>query len=340
MQHPASQTVKILLKTDQEIFDRLVESDNPFRKLNKIINFKELVAPLRVLYSDLGQTGIDVERGFKCLLVQFWENYSDRQMEKALKHNIAVRWFCGFSITENTPDHSYLGKLRNRLGAKRIADILKSVNTALNSWGLFGNVFHFIDASAIITKTALWEERDRAIKDGEETLSNAVVKKYAADKDARWGAKGKNKIWFGYKRHHAVDMRYGLIEKTEVTPANVMDFKVLDRVCPDQGMVFMDKLYDCAEADQVVRDRGCKAATIRKKNNKQKQKGLDRWRSSVRMPFEAVFSKVSRRARYRGLMKVAYQNFFEAIAHNLKKAVTILTRSSAPVLLIPRVNCA
>lgn len=340
MQHPSSQTLGMLLKTEQEVFDRLVEPDNPFRKLNKIINFKELVAPLRVCYSDLGQTGIDVEKGFKCLLVQFWENYSDRQMEKAVKQNIAVRWFCGFSLTDTTPDHSYFGKLRNRLGTERIADILKSVNTVLNGYGLFGNVFHFIDASAIITKTVLWEERDRAIKDGEETLNNAVVRKYAADKDARFGAKSKTRIWFGYKRHHAVDMRYGLIEKTEVTPANVMDFKVVHSVCPDQGMVFMDKLYDCAEADRVVSEHGCKAATIRKKNNKQKQKGLDRWRSSVRMPFEGVFAKVSKRARYRGLMKVAYQNFCEAIAHNLKKAVAILFRSPVFGTSMTRADCA
>jgi IS5 family transposase len=201
----------------------------------------------------------------------------------------------------------------------------------LSGYGLFGTVFYFIDASAIITKTALWEERDRAIKEGEKTLNNAVVTKYAADKDARWGAKSKNKIWFGYKRHHAVDMRYGLIEKTAVTPANVMDFKALERVCPDQGMVFMDKLYDCAEADRVVSEHGCQTATIRKNNNKEKKKDLDRWRSSIRMPFEAVFSKVKKRARYRGVVKVAYQNFFEAIVHNLKKSVVILPRSAVIV---------
>jgi len=41
---------------------------------------------------------------------------------------------------------------------------------------LFGDVFKFIDASAIVTKTALWEERDRAIKEGEEKLNNKNVK--------------------------------------------------------------------------------------------------------------------------------------------------------------------
>lgn len=331
MQTPADQTSKILLTTEAELFDQLIEADNPFRKLREIINFDELVKPLRARYSDIGQTGIDIEKGFKSLLIQFWEDYSDRQMEKAIRHNIAIRWFCGFSLTENTPDHSYFGKLRKRIGTEQLTDIFNNINKTLKDYGLFGNVFHFVDASAIVTKTALWEERDKAIKDGEETLNNAVVSKYAKDTDARWGAKSKRNIWFGYKRHNAVDMRHGLIEKTVITPANVPDYKALTDICPNRGMVFMDKLYDVTEADEILKLNNCHAATIRKRNNKQKSKDLDQWRSRVRMPFEGTFSKLHKRARYRGLFKVNFQNYMASMVHNLKKAVTILPR--APVLI-------
>ena len=102
MQTPTDKTAKMLLQTEEDIFNQLVEADNPFRKLSEIIDFDELVEPLRACYSNLGTTGIDVEKGFKALLVQFWEDYSDRQIEKALRHNIAIRWFCGFSLTEDT----------------------------------------------------------------------------------------------------------------------------------------------------------------------------------------------------------------------------------------------
>jgi transposase, IS5 family len=322
MQTPAEKTTKMLLiNTEEDFFASIIEADHPFRKLNEIINFNQLVTPLRDLYSKIGAIGVDVEKGIKALLVQFWEDYSDRQMEKALKENMAIRWFCGFSLTEEIPDYSYFSKLRKRIGTKETANLFNRVNSILQEYGLFGNVFTFIDASAIVTKTALWEERDKAIKDGAEKLNNANVKEYAADKDARWGAKSKKNIWFGYKRHEAVDMRHGLVKKVALTPANVLDNQVIGSVCPKEGAVFADKLYDTKKATGIIKGKGCHPAIIRKNNNKEKNQDLDRWRSHIRMPFEGTFSKRRKRARYRGQVKVAMQCFMEAVTHNLKKAV-------------------
>lgn len=322
----ADKNSKMLLASEEEIFNKLVEADNPFRKLNEYFDFTELAFSLSKCYSELGTTGIAVEKGFKALLVQFWEDYSDREMELALRHNLVVRWFCNFGLLENTPDHSYFGKLRKRIGPERLAEIFAKVNEAMKKKNLFGEVFTFLDASSIVTKTALWEERDKAIAEGERQLNNLNVKNYAADKDARWGAKGKNNIWFGYKRHNAVDMRFGLIQKVAVTPANVPDFRVVKNIAPKQGMVFMDKGYDYQEADLWVKANGGVPATLRKNNNRQKNFALDKWRSKVRMPFESTFSKQRKRAKYRGQTKVLFQCFAEAMVYNLKKAVRILPR--------------
>ena len=61
-----------------------------------------------------------------------------------------------------------------------------------------------------------------------------------------------------------------------------------------------------------------------KKNNKLKNQDLDSWKSKIRMPFEGNFSKLRKRAKFRGQTKVLFQCFSEAIVHNLKKAVIIL----------------
>jgi hypothetical protein len=43
--HAANKTDKMLLKTEQEIYDVVVASDHPFRRLDEILNFTELTAP-------------------------------------------------------------------------------------------------------------------------------------------------------------------------------------------------------------------------------------------------------------------------------------------------------
>lgn len=294
---------KIVADFETKLFDSALGKNHAYRKLNRLINFDKIAVTLQKKYSHLGQPGIPAVRGLKAILLQFWEDYSDREMEAAVRENLAIRWFCEFSLTERTPDHSYFGKFRKRIGTQYLADMFNSVNERLQKEELFGNIFYFIDASTILTKTALWEERDRAIKDGHDKLNNLVVKDYAADKEARWGAKSKKNIWFGYKRHTAVDMRYGLITKTTVTPANVLDYQVVEQIVPKEGYIFMDKLYDTRKTDQKIKASGCSPGTIRKNNNPHKNKDLDKWRSQMRMPYEATFSKLPKRARYSGKVK-------------------------------------
>jgi transposase, IS5 family len=321
MQKPQDSNIKMAVSTEEEIFNSVLNEDHPFRKLNALINWDQVTRPLRRMYSKKGRRGIDVKKGFKALIVQYWEDYSDRQMEKALRENLAVKWFCGFGLTEKTPDHSYFGSLRSRIGASKLAKLFNDLNMEMEKQGLFGNIFAVIDASAIISKTALWEERDRAISDGHKKLNNKVVSKYAADKDAKWGVKGKNKVWFGYKRHASVDTRYGLIRKMAVTPANAPDFKSVKNVAENNMVYFLDKGYDYSEVDEELKKRQSESACIRKNNNKEKDFDRDKWRCKTRMPYEGVFSKLRKRARYKGKVKVFMQCIFESIVYNLKKTI-------------------
>ena len=45
--------------------------------------------------------------------------------------------------------------------------------------------------------------------------------------------------------------------------------------------------------------------------------------SKIRMPYESVFSKMNKKARYVGVAKNQFQGFMQAIAYNLKKLVKI-----------------
>lgn len=108
-------------------------------------------------------------------------------MEEALQDNIAFRWFCGFELNDKTPDHTYFCRIRKILGVEKISQIFQSINSRAEKQGILKKVFVFIDASKIITKQTTWEERDKALKNGEEKLNNDNVKKYSADDEARFG---------------------------------------------------------------------------------------------------------------------------------------------------------
>lgn len=316
------------------ILEKMVSQDHAYRKIKEAVDFETLVKPLEKLYSKNGTKGEPIERGFKCLLIQYWEDLSDRQLERYVRENMAMRWLCGYKLDETTPDHSYFGKLRKRIGLEELSKIFQSIVEQLKEAGYVGNIFHFVDASSLLSKVNLWEARDKAIKDrenkekdedGNKKMNNKNVSKYSSDKEAKFGCKGKKKFWFGYKRHVRVDMRNGIITKTVATSADIPDARafVEEELCPDQGMVFLDKGYDSNSVSEEIEQNNCANATIQKINRKTKNKDLDRWRSGVRMPYENVFRNLRKTARYRGKPKVGFQITFEAIAYNLKRLIKI-----------------
>ncbi len=108
----------------EQLFATVIPQDHAYRKLNRLINFDAIARELQKTYSHLGQPGIPAVRGLKALLLQFWEDYSDREMEAAVRENLAIRWFVGFSLSEKTPDHSCFGKFRKRIGTQHFPTAL------------------------------------------------------------------------------------------------------------------------------------------------------------------------------------------------------------------------
>lgn len=319
---------KLIRKRTQDMFethvDELVRQDHPYRKLLKAIDFKKLCEPLRLLFhEDKGRKGYHIESGFASLVLQWMEDVSDRELERFLQENNAGKLFCGFSLLEKTPDHSYFSVLRTKIGTKRLAHLFKEVNRQIKKKGLIANFFNFVDASQIISKVNLWEERDKAIEKKLEKFNNMTAKKVASDTQARIGCKGKEKFWYGYKRNVSVCMKFGFITKVAATPANITDSKALKHICPDQGVVYCDKGYCDKNADHIMKKNGCVNRSILKNNMKHKDFERDKRTSKMRMPFERVFSKQAKRARYKGLEKTQFQCFMQAMVHNFKRLITL-----------------
>ncbi|MDD7805217.1 MAG: transposase [Endozoicomonas sp. (ex Botrylloides leachii)] len=297
----------------------LVAADHPYRVYKELLDFESLMQQLTDLDSVNGPKGFCIDRLFLCLLLQFMENISDREAERFLRENNAAKWFCGFSLLERTPDHSVFCRARSRIGTQRLSKLFAQIRDQLSAQGYMNEVFTFVDATHLISKSNLWKERDQALKEKHDKLNNDVLPKVAADKQARIGCKGKDKYWYGYKQHTSVDMQSGLINKVAITPANLTDAQGMQHVCPRQGAVYGDKGYCTQPARNAAARKGIHLAAIRKNNMKEKNRDLDRWYSGIRSPYERVFSQRNPRVRYRGVCKNQFSAFMQAISFNLKR---------------------
>ena len=336
----------------------LIPQNHIYREFQSLWDLSVLKPELEKIEQNSDHKGYGVFRMFLCLLLQFVEDLSDRELEKFLMENTAAKWFCQFDLTAKTPDHSTICRTREKIGTSRLSKIFNQLRDQLKQQGFISEVFTFIDATHLISKATLWKERDEAIEkkikaekalkksaEGLEklnkrtpaeiiiaeklaVLNNENITDFAADKEARFGAKGKKKFWYGYKKHVSVDMQSGLINKVAITSAEVIDSKGLKLVTPKQGAVYADKGYCDKNVQIVAKANNLHLCAIKKNNMKGKNHDLDRFYSGIRAPYERVFSHSDKRTRYRGLVKNQFHAFMQTIAFNLKRLVVLTAENS------------
>ena len=303
--------------------EELVPGFHIYRKFKELWNFADIEKEMDRMEVNSDHKGYGAFRLFLCLLVQFMEDLSDRELETYIQGNNHAKWLCSFSLVEKTPDHSVFGNARRRVGTKRLATIFNILRDQLKAKGYMNEIFTFIDASHLISKATLWKERDEAIKEKYEKLNNEIIPKFTKDKQANFGCKGGNKFWYGFKKHASVDMQSGMINKVAITKASIIDSKGMKHVTPTSGAVYADKGYCDKNAKAAAAKRNLHLAAMKKNNMIGKNKDLDKWYCKLRSPYERVFSKTNHRVRYQGIQKNQFTAFMESIAHNFKRSIVL-----------------
>lgn len=303
--------------------EELVPPSHQYRKFIGVFDFKKIKHHLKLAEKDANYKGYGVERLFKCLLLQFMEDVSDRELERMLQENTAAKWFCGFSLSEATPDYSVFCRARSRIGTNKLSKIFALLRDQMRRKGLMSEVFTFVDASHLISKAALWEERDALIKQRYDKINNDNISKVAHDNQARIGCKGGSKFWYGYKKHVSLDIQSGLINKVAVTPANLTDGQGFRHVCPNGGAVYADKGYCKKPSIIAAKRKGVHLCAIKNNNMRAKDYDMDRWISAIRSPGESVFSKQRRKVRYCGIAKNQFAEFMSAICFNMRRMIVL-----------------
>lgn len=144
--------------------EELVPDGNFYKLLHELLDFEELAKPLEKLYSKLGRKGYPPASGLKCLMVQFLEDLSDRQLEEHLQMHIGAKFFCGFQLSDKTPDHTYFCYLRRKIGTNRMSKLFNRIGRAMKKAGYIREVFTFVDASKIEARVDNWAARDKALE--------------------------------------------------------------------------------------------------------------------------------------------------------------------------------
>lgn len=161
-----------------------------------------------------GRPNLDAIVMIKSLFIQQLYSLSDEQLERELADRISFRVFLG--TTEVVPDSTTIWKFRERLaetGADKEVWIemqrqLDAMNLKVQKGIMQDATFITSDPGHVKADTPRGEEA-----------------KTRRSKDGAWAKKGV-KSFFGYKLHDAMDEKFGMVRRIEVTAANVHDSQV------------------------------------------------------------------------------------------------------------------
>ena len=168
-------------------------------------------------YSPQGAEGYDPISLFKAqLLIYLGEVSSDRKLASALRYNGRLCLLCGFNFLK-PPSNGTFTNFRDRLGE----DIFYETLHRLIAHAIVLRVITVADTA--IDSTHLWAYSSRFGKKTCSYRGKCHCPRDYSDPDARWGAKSKDYIFFGYKVHLIVDAKSQLPLDVKVTPANEGD---------------------------------------------------------------------------------------------------------------------
>lgn len=136
--------------------NQFVSNKHKLRKIDRILDL-EFVRDLTAhLYcADNGRPSIDPVVFFKMMIIKYMYGIkSDRQLCSDIHHNLAYRWFLGFSIEDKVPDHSSVTRIRDRLGEETFMKVFEQTVAQCQKAGLVQGKQMITDATLIPANAA------------------------------------------------------------------------------------------------------------------------------------------------------------------------------------------
>jgi transposase len=137
---------------------KLVPDDHVLKRVDRVLDLAWLRDEVADCYcSDNGRPSIDPESALRLMLAGFFAGLvHDRKLMREAQVNLAMRWFAGYRLHEQLPDHSSLTRIRQRWGEERFKRIFQRTVAACRAAGLVDGETVHIDAT-LIRADVSWE---------------------------------------------------------------------------------------------------------------------------------------------------------------------------------------
>jgi transposase len=136
--------------------DALVPRDNFYRHLETKLDLSFVREWARELYAERGRPSIDPVVFFTRQLVMFFEGIrSERKLIETASLHLAHRWYLGYALDEDLPDHSSLTRIRQRLGITIFERFFEQVVDLCQEAGLVWGKELFVDATKVAANADL-----------------------------------------------------------------------------------------------------------------------------------------------------------------------------------------
>lgn len=269
-----------------------------YKRLNRVLaeadfdkRVEELCRPY--YHSSLGRPGIPPGVYFRMLMVGYFEGIgSQRGIAWRCHDSLSLREFLGVSLGQDTPDHSSLTRVRDRLPEEVHIEVFRLVLQIMDEKGLLAGKTVAVDATTLEANAAMksivrkdtgedWEEyvarlmeEAGEIEPGEEPTAEEVRRfdkqrknkkvsneewESATDPDSRVAKMKDGRTHLAYKAEHVIDLETGVILGAEVYHADQAD---TDTLCDSvmEAAVHLEEAGLEAEIEEVVADKGYHAS--------------------------------------------------------------------------------
>jgi len=130
--------------------DSLVPEDHLLKRLERLVSFNFVRDITKDYYSHTGKPSIDPVVLVKMLLVGYlFDIRSERKLVEEISLNLAYRWYIGYDLDEEIPNHSIFSKARTRFGKKLFLDIFEKILIKCIELGLVSKEGMLIDSTIV-----------------------------------------------------------------------------------------------------------------------------------------------------------------------------------------------